>query len=347
MRFLFLIPDLDMSKSWKLCEDFILYSKFNPRFLAHFLQYRVLRTSEVFGGTLNIMRHCLVARSCGIDAVMATMSGRDTYGDRGLPGLSFVRWGDRQPDDVCIIPDFVSWLANEVEGPVVVYQQVPIHVYPNFNHRDSRVSIWTDSPLMQQICQQAYPGKKVPIVPNIVDCNLFPFVPQAEREAGLVFAFPRKGPEFIAETQARYQALGGTYWKFELIDGLSIHELAKQFRRPQVFLASAEMEGCALPPQESMASGIVVVGKAARGANFCMEHGKTSMIAETPEAAAQALIELENETLRDTISRNAYDYISQYFPANEPKQFWASVIQHYNRTRANPEPITSIPSMVF
>jgi glycosyltransferase involved in cell wall biosynthesis len=280
------------------------------------------------------MRHCLVARSQGADAVMATISGQDTYGEWGLPGLPYIRWADRRPDDICIIPDFVSDLADDVTDKAIVYLQVPLHTHANFNYRDERVALWTDSPFMLEICQATYPGKEVQIVPNIIDRNKFSFIPQAQREAGLIFAFPRKGPEFIAATKEWYQKLGGVYWRFELIDGLSIHELASEFRRPQVFLASAEVEGCALPPQESMASGIVVVGKTARGANFCMEHGKTAMVAETPEEAARCLLELEDAALRDAISQNAHAYISRYFFDGEPAEFWQKTISHYSETKA-------------
>jgi hypothetical protein len=267
------------------------------------------------------------------------MRGIDTYQDRGLSGLKYIRWDERRPDDVCIVPDYVTELMDEVEGRAIAYLQVPIHTNGNFDYHNSRFSLWTDSPMMEALCQKTYPGKAAEIVPNIVDTHMFPFVPQSEREQGLLFAFPRKGPEFIAETQSWYRKLGGSYWNFELIDGLSIHELARQFRRPQVFLASAPIEGCALPPQESMASGIVVVGRTAKGANFCMEHGKTAMVAETPEQAARSLLALEDTALRESIAENAYQYISQYFPENTPIQFWQEVIRRYSTADAT----TAVP----
>jgi len=333
MRFVFLIPDLDTRRSWKVLRNVAdQLARFDV--FDEFVRYRALRVDQVFGGGLNIMRHCQVARNQGVDAVMATISGQDTYGERGLPGLPYIAWGDRRPDDICVIPDFVSNLADEVVGEIIVYLQVPIHTRADFAYQSKRVALWTDSPYMLEICNAAYPGKEVQIVPNIIDCQKFPFIPQSLREPGLVFAFPRKGPEFIAETKNFYQKLGGTYWRFELVDGLSIHELAKEFRRPQVFLASAEVEGCALPPQESMASGIVVVGKTARGANFCMEHGETAMVAESPEEAARCLLQLEDARLRDKISRNAHAYISRYFFDGEPTQFWQQTIDYYSKTEA-------------
>lgn len=339
MRFVFLIPDLDTTQAWKSFGKIL--ERPQMRWLLNFVKHNYLRTGVAFGGTLNIMRHCQVARNCGVEAVMATMSGRDTYGEKGIPGLPYIRWKDRRPDDICIVPDFVSELINQIQGPVIAYLQVPIHTHANFDYQDSRVTLWTDSPYMKEICASTYVGKEIHIVPNIVDNQAFPFIPQSEREAGLLFAFPRKGPEFIAATEEYYRKLGGTYWRFERVDGLPFYELAQQFRRPQAFLASAEMEGCALPPQESMAAGIVVVGKTARGANFCMEHGQTAMTAETPEEAAQCLIQLEDAALRESIARNAHAAISVYFPSEEPTRFWQNVIQQYGGTTTVPVPTLS------
>lgn len=325
MRFVFLIADLETRESWWQLQHTVNFLRL--RSLDNYMRLNFLRVRHVFGGTLNIMRHCWVARQCGADAVLATMSGRDTYGSLGIPGLPYIRWQDRRPDDICIVPDFVTDLIDDVKGPAIAYLQTPIFVKDNFDFRDERIKLWTDSPFMLEICQATYPGQEIQIVPNIIDNEEFPFVPQSAREPGLIFAFPRKGPEYIAETQKHYAAMGGKYWRFELIDGLSIHELAKQFSRPQAFLASADIEGCALPPQESMASGIVVVGKNARGANFCMEHRETAMIADTPEEAARCLFELENAELRDTLSHNAYQAIKRYFPFEEPTEFWQTTIK--------------------
>jgi hypothetical protein len=327
MRCVFLVPDLDLSQAWHVWENFVFNSRLKP--LEDWTRLRMMRISEVPGGALNIMRHCAIARSCGVDAVLATMRGIDSYGSKGIPDLPFIRWADRKPDDICIVPDYVTELMDEVKGLAIAYLQVPIHTHNNFNYKDSRFRLWTDSIYMQRICERTYPGKEIEIVPNIIDNNAFKFIPQDQREAGVLFAFPRKGPEFIDETEKRYQEMGGTYWKFERINGLSIHELAKQFQRPQVFLASAPIEGCALPPQESMASGIVVVGRTASGANFCMEHRKTAMVAETPQQAAECLIELDNSELRTTLAQNAYQYISRYFPTEEPKKFWQETIRQY------------------
>ncbi|WP_299490080.1 glycosyltransferase [Acaryochloris sp. IP29b_bin.137] len=329
MRFVFLIPDLKKGWLWRLLSEGVIQSR-SQRVNDWFLR-QWLYVDEVFGGTMNIMRHCWVARQCGAEAVLATISGQDNYGDvfglnRTLP---YIAWRDRQPQDICIVPDFATLLINDVEGIAIAYEQSPLQTKTNFDYRRDNVFLWTDSALMQGICAKTYPDKPAEIVPNIVDNELFPFIPQAQREQGLLFAFPRKGKDFILETQALYQQQGGAFWQFERVDGISLQALAQQFRRPQAFLASATSEGCALPPQEAMAAGIVVVGKTARGANFCMEHGKTALTGETPAEVVQCLFQLEDQTLRNTLAQNGHDYIAQYFPDRKPAQFWQQTIKKF------------------
>jgi glycosyltransferase involved in cell wall biosynthesis len=326
MRFVFLVADYEIRESWWQLQNAIHFLRLRP--LDTWMRLKFFRVNQVFGGTLNTMRHCAVARACGADAVLATMSGEDTYGDKGVAGLPLIRWCDRRHDDICIVPDIMTDLIDEVAGPVVAYLQSPLFVKTNFDYKHERVRLWTDSPFMLKICRQVYgDAKPIEIVPNIIDDQTFPFIPQAEREPGLIFAFPRKEPRYIAETERIYREMGGKYWRFQLIDGITIHELARQFRRPQAFLASAIVEGCALPPQESMASGVVVIGRSAEGANFCMEHRETAMIAETPEAAARSLFELENLDLREQLTQNAYQAIKRYFPSEDPTEFWQKTVR--------------------
>jgi hypothetical protein len=321
VRFLFLIPDLDRAKKSAL------RLKLEDSPLRRLFRSKRMSTDQVWGGTLNIMRHCTVARAQGADAVLATESGTDSYGDIwGIEKLPFVRWADRRPDDVCILPDIYTHLIDGIDGWAVAYEQSPIFVRHDFDHKRERVLIWTDSPHMLAICQREYPGKNIPIVPNIVDDSIFPFIPQSERRTGELMAFPRKGPEFIEETMKAYQAAGGSYWKLTMVDGLPLADLAKRFRTPQVFLASAPVEGCALPPQEAMSAGMVVVGRNANSSNFYMRDGETALVADTPDKAAQALRALEDGALRERLSHAGHDYIQRFFKQEEPARFWRATI---------------------
>jgi glycosyltransferase involved in cell wall biosynthesis len=325
MRILFVIPELIHRDPFGRVMFHLRRHAHRP-LLRRLLIHRGFYSNTAFGGTLNIMRHCALVRSLGVDAALVTGRGVDTYGEFNIVQVPFVRWKDIRPDDVCVIPDFCTDLIDRLPGPVIAYLQIPTLVFANFDYMHPRVRLWTDSPFMVRRCEEVYPGKDIAIVPNVVDSKTFPFRPQSEREPGLLMAFPRKGPDYIRATQDHYQKLGGKYWRFELIDGIPLFELARRMQRPQAFLASADVEGCALPPQECMASGIVVVGKNARGANFAMEHKKTAMVADTPLAAAESLLELEDGALRQKIAENGHAFISRYFPEQEPAQHWRKVI---------------------
>jgi glycosyltransferase involved in cell wall biosynthesis len=106
------------------------------------------------------------------------------------------------------------------------------------------------------------------------------------------------------------------------VHGLSFADLAARFQTPQAFLASADVEGCALPPLEAMAAGIVVVGKDAQGANFYMRHGETALVANDAAHAAEALRAIEVDQAREELSRRAYAVARNWFPEGEPTAFW-------------------------
>jgi glycosyltransferase involved in cell wall biosynthesis len=301
--------------------------------------------TTIFGGALNIMRHGAIAKGLGVDVRLATPNGKDTYGSiYGIPRLQFTSWKDSRASDLCLVPDIFTYLIPKLNGTVIAYQQSPRFIRNDFDHRASNVRVWTDSPEMLRLCNAAFPGIDIPIVPNIIDDSAFAFVSQAKRTRGELIAFPRKGPDFIENTMTAYERLGGQYWKLQLVDGLSFGALVERFRTPQAFLASAELEGCALPPQEAMASGIAVVGRNANGANFCMVDGETSLVANTPEEAARALIRLEDDVLREQLTTTAYHRISRWFPRNEPSEFWTEVLRTCARPRSSGEKATLVSS---
>ena len=125
------------------------------------------------------------------------------------------------------------------------------------------------------------------------------------------------------------------------MDGLRFDKMAKMFQKSQGFLASAPAEGCALPPQESMAAGVVVVGLDANGANFCMQHQKTAMVARSVPETVRYLFALEDQQARETLAANAYEFIKQYFPENEPTKFWQKVLN--NSPFSSTDLIASVP----
>lgn len=286
--------------------------------------------SKPRGGIMNIVRHGELALRLGADVALATYTGKDGHGRKWFHHkLPVIQWNERTPDDICVIPDLYSDQADLVRGRCIVYEQNPEFIFQNFDYMRSDLQIWTDSPIMLGQCQSAYPGKEIPIVPNIVDNKAFSFTPQSEKKKGCIIVFPRKGDHFIKEVFKLYKKSGGKYWKPMSLNKLRFDKLAKKFKQAQAFLASADIEGCALPPQESLAAGVVVIGKNANGANFSMQDGKTAFIGNTVADTVEKLFEAENEALRVQIAKAGYEFISRYFPENEPTLFWRHILSEY------------------
>jgi glycosyltransferase involved in cell wall biosynthesis len=280
------------------------------------------------GGIMNIVRHGRVARGLGAEVVLATGTGRDGHGRSWFRhDLPCIRWDRRRDDDACVVPDLYSAQADAVAGPCIVYLQTPLRLTADFDYRRASVRLWTDSPFMLERCREVFPGKEIGIVPNVVDEEAFPFIPQRERRDGMIIFFPRKGEEYGRAVFDAYRRSGGRYWKPRTVDRMRFDRMATLFRKPQAFFASAEIEGCALPPQESMAAGIVVVGRDARGANFCMEHERTAMVTDGVDHAAACQASLEDPALRERLAQCAYEAISRYFPRNEPRAFWQGILE--------------------
>jgi hypothetical protein len=285
------------------------------------------RVKDPRGGIMNIVRHGELAVRLGAEAVLATDSGKDPHGRKWfLHRLPVIKWRERRPDDICVIPDLFSDRTDAVAGRCIIYMQTPIRLYNNFDHTRPDLAIWSDSPLMFEKCTRLYPGKDIPIVPNIVDSAAFPFVSQAKRKPGMMIVFPRKGSDFIGDVFAGYARSGRRYWKPRILSRMRFDKLAQVFGTAQAFLASADVEGCALPPQESMAAGVVVCGKNANGANFCMQHGKTALVSQDVSGTVENLMRLEDDGLRERLADAAYEFISRYFPAAEPTKFWRRLL---------------------
>jgi glycosyltransferase involved in cell wall biosynthesis len=275
------------------------------------------------GGIMNIVRYGELASNLGADVAIATYTGKDAHGKTWFKhNLPVINWDDRNDDDICVIADLYSDQADKVKGACILYMQTPLQLHNNFDYMRKDLQIWTDSPFMLEKCKEHYPGKDIPIVPNVVDNKAFPFKAQSEKIKGRIIVFPRKGDDFIKAVFKKYKKAGGSYWKPKRLHKLPFDKLAKEFQDAQAFLASADVEGCALPPQESMAAGVIVIGKNATGANFSMQHNKTALVCNTVDETVDSLFRAEDEKLRNELTNAAYDFISRYFPKAEPKAFW-------------------------
>lgn len=83
----------------------------------------------------------------------------------------------------------------------------------------------------------------------------------------------------------------------------------------QIFVSASRLEGCQLPPMEAMACGCAVIATEVGGIPDYAIEGKTVLCApsKNPEILAQKVIQLiEDESLRNTIAKNGYNYIKQF-----------------------------------
>ena len=137
MRILFIVPEMIADDlRWKAIRYFKRFRRLHklPP-IRYRLVHRYLYVRMIYGGTLNIMRHCSLARSMGVDAALVTPSGKDTYGRFNIVDVPFLPWSAIRRDDLCVIPDFASELTDRLTGPVIVYLQAP---YPGSNGSDRR-----------------------------------------------------------------------------------------------------------------------------------------------------------------------------------------------------------------
>lgn len=101
----------------------------------------------------------------------------------------------------------------------------------------------------------------------------------------------------------------------------SDHELARLYRRADVFVSTSRIEGFGLPPLEAMASGTPVVTTDSGGVRDFCTHQETAYVVEprkTHRIAHGIRRVLEDQSLRDRLVQNGlqqarhFDERSQY-----------------------------------
>jgi glycosyltransferase involved in cell wall biosynthesis len=179
------------------------------------------------------------------------------------------------------------------------------------------------------------PPKKIRIVPNAVDTNLFS--PQTEREENLVVwvgrFVPEKGLEYLLKAakivsgkaknvkfllvgdgplKAKIMKLAsdlGLLGKFVRFTGpLKREQVANILGRASVFVFPSLREGLPLSVLEAMACGTPVVGSDVPGIKDLVVNGENGLLvpARNPKMLAEALLTLLNEVeLRKEMGRRA------------------------------------------
>jgi glycosyltransferase involved in cell wall biosynthesis len=139
-------------------------------------------------------------------------------------------------------------------------------------------------------------------ITNGVDQEVF-FSDPALRIKNRVLCLPRKHASDI-EHIIRCVVDQFAEVEFVKVDGLTQEEIAVEYRKSDVFLATGYPEGFGLPSLEALLSGAVVVGFDGGGGNEFLRHRKTALVAQDGdcEAAAACLLEvLRSEALKESL----------------------------------------------
>ena len=135
------------------------------------------------------------------------------------------------------------------------------------------------------------PEDKVLVIPNYIDLEVFYPSPSKRRKAR-VLAMPRKNKQDLVAIVDKVSAR----MPLDIVyaDGLTELQLAEEYRKSDIYLATGYPEGFGLPPLEAMACGCAVVGFTGKGAREFMIHEETALVCDDgdTDTAAELLIRL-------------------------------------------------------
>lgn len=156
-------------------------------------------------------------------------------------------------------------------------------------------------------------GVHATTVTNGIDHNIF-FPDPSLRAPNRVMCLPRKNPQDL-ERIIELVLNKRPHTDFAKIHGLTEAQIALEYRKADIFLATGYPEGFALPPLEAMSSGAAVVGFSGRGGREFMLQRETALVADDGDcdrAAALLLEMLEDTRLKETIRRQGLDLAPRY-----------------------------------
>jgi len=151
------------------------------------------------------------------------------------------------------------------------------------------------------------------IVPNGVDQNIF-YESASSRNKNQILCLPRKNKTDLEKIKAIVLAQKPEV-TFVEADNLTQEQIALEYRKSDIFLATGYPEGFGLPPLEAMFSGCAVVGFTGGGALEFMQHEKTALVAKDGDckAAANSLLKVLNEPqLKESLRSNGLRISQNY-----------------------------------
>ena len=264
-----------------------------------------INNKKAIGGIKIFYQHVKYLRELGYDAQILALGGFD--GNLYYPDITSLNVKDvgchLKENDIVVATEFCPYDALKFTGPVkILFNQNWIWLKEKMAANDKDKS-YRDIGYDHVISCGGYITQSIEMINNEpcvsiqngVDPSVF-FADDNMREDQTVLCLTRKNSHDIMTIKAIVEREVPTA-RFKLVDGLTEAELALEYRKSDIFLATGYPEGFALPPLEAMMSGCVVVGFNGRGGREYLTDGVTGLIAEDGDCvvAAKKLVEVLND----------------------------------------------------
>lgn len=304
----YIIPDVFKKKF-----SFIKFLRhIKRRHAVSYLKSCLTYNREVGGGTKIFYQHVVCLRELGYDAHILALSAYD--GNVFYPDIKSKFVSDTgfelNENDIVVATEFCPYDALKFKNPVKIMFAQSWCFILNRKSQGDRTKSYRDLGYDHVISCGAYiadfiqslHSEECVAIQNGVDNAVF-YQDETLRIENRILCLTRKNfddTKHIMSIVKREVPEAN----FVLVDGLSEKELAEEYRKSDIFLATGYPEGLPLPPLEAISSGCAVVGFAGRGGREYLIHNKTALIAEDGDvvAAADYLIKLlKNKSLKEAI----------------------------------------------
>ena len=267
-----------------------------------YLKSIIINNERPIGGCKIAYTHCLLLRKAGYNAIPIRM-GRyrgDFYGFDIEPVAVRKVKNRIKSNDIIVATEFFPYSIDKFGDAIkVVFVQNWINLDRRLKQKDRQKNyldigydhVMTCSDYVTRLVKQKM-GIDAYTVTNGIDFSVF-YSDSNVREEKRILCLPRKNPQDISRIK---EIVLSKYADAEFVEAhmLTEAELADEYRKADIFLATGYPEGFGLPPLEAMACGCAVVGFTGGGASEFMIHNKTALVAGDGDCylAAQHIIKL-------------------------------------------------------
>ena len=267
-----------------------------------YLKKVMVHNERPVGGSKIAYTHCWLLRQAGYKAIPIRM-GRyrgDFYGFDIEPVAVRKVKNHIKSNDVIVATEFYPYNIDKFGNAIkIVFVQNWINLDRRLRKKDRQkgylgigydhvmtCSDYVTKLVKQKMAIEAY------TVTNGIDFSVF-YSDSDIREEKRILCLPRKNPQDISQIK---EIVLSKYADAEFVEAhmLTEAELADEYRKADIFLATGYPEGFGLPPLEAMACGCAVVGFTGGGASEFMIHNQTALVADDGDCylAAQHILKL-------------------------------------------------------